>query len=630
LKNPGSFQADPECAKNVAMEKRYYPATLMTFALAAVITLSLYSLVPVPQKPPATDALRELSAARYLEQVKYLASDEMKGRGDGSPELDKAADYIASQFRLWGLRPMGDSNSYFQRFEITTGTLAGRKTELQVNRTSLKVNEDFVPIPFSNTAVFDGPLVFAGYGITAPELQYDDYQSIDATGAIVLVLRHQPQETQDRSPFNSSQHNTFINKAINAKQHGARGIIFITDLNHEDEEVGRATRGADTDDLGIPAVHAKRAPLLKLFVDAGKDLGMIQKKIDTNLQPQSFELPVRAHIATDIVRTRKTVKNVVAGITGSDPTLQNEWVIVGAHYDHLGLGDRNSLAPSQIGQIHHGADDNASGTAGVLELSRLAAMNKDEWKRSVLFITFAGEETGLLGSSYFANHPTIPLKNTMAMLNMDMIGRLNNDRLFIGGVGTSPGFRSWLEELNNSVHLHLDYSDSGYGASDHMSFNAKKLPVLFFFSGLHTDYHKPTDTSDKINASGAVRVLSLVYLTLDKVATNAGRLEYAEVQQPRPSAAGSGGGYGPYFGSVPDFRDDLKGVLFADVQNNSPAAKAGLKQGDLLVGFDGKPIENLYDFTYALRSKKPGDVVSVVVKRDSQNVKVDVTLEARR
>ena len=357
---------------------------------------------------------------------------------------------------------------------------------------------------------------------------------------------------------------------------------------------------------------------------------MIQKKIDTNLQPQSFELPVRAHIATDIVRTRKTVKNVVAGITGSDPALQNEWVIVGAHYDHLGLGDRNSLAPSQIGQIHHGADDNASGTAGVLELSRLAAMNKNEWKRSVLFITFAGEETGLLGSSYFANHPTIPLKNTMAMLNMDMIGRLNNDRLFIGGVGTSPSFRSWLEELNNSVHLHLDYSDSGYGASDHMSFNAKKLPVLFFFSGLHTDYHKPTDTSDKINAKGAVRVLSLVYLTLDKVVTNAGRLEYAEVQQPRPSAAGSGGGYGPYFGSVPDFRDDLKGVLFADVQNNSPAAKAGLKQGDLLVEFDGKPIENLYDFTYALRSKKPGDVVSIVVKRNSQSVKVDVTLEARR
>ena len=616
------------------MQRRHYPAALTATVLAAVLTLYLNSLVAVPKPRPAAEAVRDFSASRYLEHVKYLASDELKGRGDGSPELDKAADYIASQFRLWGLRPMGDNNTYFQNFDITTGAQVGPKTELQLNGTNLKIDEDFVPISFSNTGAFDGPVLFAGYGITAPELHYDDYQGIEATGKIVVVLRHQPQEMDDKSPFNggdSRQHATFINKAINAKQHGARGIIFITDLNHADEEVGGATRAAETDDLGIPSIHAKRDAVLKLFSDAGKDLATIQKKIDTDLRPQSFEFPgVRAHIATEIIRTRKTVKNVVAAITGSDSMLQNEWVVVGAHYDHLGLGDRNSLAPTQIGQIHHGADDNASGSAGVLELARLAARNKHEWKRSVLFITFAGEETGLLGSSYFVNHPTIPLKNAMAMLNMDMIGRLNNDRLFIGGVGTSSDFKPWLENLNKTVGLQLDYSDSGYGASDHMSFNAKKIPVLFFFSGLHTDYHKPSDTFDKINANGAVKVVSLVYLMLDRIATEVGRLEYVEVQQPRPSVAGSGGGYGPYFGSVPDFRDDLQGVLFADVQNNSPAAKAGLKQGDLLIAFDGKPIQNLYDFTYALRSKKPGDVVSVVIKRNGQDVKTDVTLEARR
>ena len=613
------------------MEKRHYPAALAATALAAILTLYLNSLVAVPKARPALEAVHDLSAPHYLENVSYLASDEMKGRGDGSPELDQAAEYIASQFRLWGLRPMGDGNGYFQKFEVTTGAQAGPRTELQLNGTSLRINEGFVPIPFSNTADFDGPLVFAGFGITAPELHYDDYQGIDAAGKIVIVLRHQPQESDDKSPFNSSAHATFINKAINAKQHGARGIIFITGLNHADEEVGRATRAVETDDLGIPSVHAKRDFVLKILSSAGKDLAALQKKIDTDLRPQSFELPgISGHIATEIIRTKKTVKNVVAALTGSDSTLQNEWVVVGAHYDHLGLGDRNSLAPSQIGQIHHGADDNASGTAGVLELARLAARNRSEWKRSVLFITFAGEEIGLLGSSYFANHPTIPLKNTMAMINMDMIGRLNNDRLFVGGVGTSPEFKHWLENLNESVGLQLDYSESGYGASDHMSFNAKKIPVLFFFSGLHTDYHKPSDTSEKINANGAIKVLSLVYLTLDRISTEVGRLEYTEVQQPRPSVAGSGGGYGPYFGSVPDFRDDLQGVLFADVQNNSPAAKAGLKQGDLLVEFDGKPIQNLYDFTYALRSKKPGDVVPVVVKRNGQNLKVDVTLEARR
>lgn len=614
------------------MQKRRYFSVMMATAFAAVITIYLHSLIAVPSAPSAAKAIADLSAPRYLEHVKYLASDELKGRGDGTPELDKAADYIASQYRLWGLRPMGDNNTYFQNFEITTGAQIGPKTAFQLNGDTLKINDDFIAIPFSNTADFEGTVVFAGYGITAPELHYDDYQNIDAKDKIVLVLRHQPQEMDSQSAFNSTPHASFVNKAINAKQHGARGIVFITGLNHSDEEVGRATKGIDTDDMGIPAIHAKREPILKLLKDAGKDLAAIQKKIDADLHPQSFDLPsAHAHIVTDVTRTRKTVKNVVAAVTGSDPALQNEWVVVGAHYDHLGLGDQHSLAPSQIGQIHHGADDNASGTAGVLELARLAEKNKHEWKRSVLFINFAGEELGLFGSAYFTAHPTIPLKDTLAMINMDMIGRLNNNRLFVGGVGTSKDFKPELEDLNKAVRLQLDYSESGYGASDHMSFNAKKIPVLFMFSGLHTDYHKPSDTSDKINADGAVRILSLVYLMLDRLTTQQDRLEYVEVQPPRQPGGGSAsGGYGPYFGSVPDFRDDLKGVLFADVQNNSPAAKAGLKQGDLLVQFDGKPIENLYDFTYALRSKKPGDVVQVVVKRNGQDVKVDVSLEARR
>jgi len=617
------------------MDKRHRSSIFVTALLIAISTLYLNSLVAVAPARTAATAVADLSSSRYFEHVKYLASDDMKGRGDGSPELDKAADYIASQFKNSGLRPMGDNNTYFQKFELTTGAQLGTHNELQVSTSPLKVTEDFVPIVFSNTATFDAPLVFVGYGITAPEFHYDDYAGIDAKGKIVVVLRHEPQETDPKSPFdgtNFTRHASFVNKAINAKQHGAQGIIFITDLSHTDEQVGPATRTEETDDLGIPGIHAKRDPLLNVFKAAGKDIAAIQKQIDADLKPESFELPnSRAHISTDIVRTRKTVRNVVAGIQGSDPTLREEWVVIGAHYDHLGLGDRSSLAPSQIGQIHHGADDNASGTSGVLELARLAARNKGEWKRSVLFMTFAGEELGLLGSSNFVNHPTIPLKNVVGMINMDMIGRINNDRLFVGGVGTSPSFKGWLEEFNKqSVHLQLDYSDSGYGSSDHTSFNAKKIPVLFFFSGLHTDYHKPSDTYDKINSNGAIKVLSLVYMMADKIANEPKRLEYAEVQQPQQAASGGGGGYGPYFGSVPDFRDDLKGVLFADVQNNSPAAKAGLKTGDLMVEFDGKPIENLYDFTYALRSKQPGDMVVVVVKRNGQTVKVDVKLEARR
>jgi len=618
------------------MKNKYYASG---FGLALLVSLSavlLNSVIAVQPVRSAESAVADLSAARYLERVTYLARDEMKGRGDGSPELDQAAGYIASQFRTFGLKAAGDDHTYFQNFELTTGANFGSKNQLQLSGENLRINEDFVPIAFSNTAEFEGPVVFAGYGITAAELHYDDYQGINANAKVVVILRHEPQELDPASPFNGTNftvHASFINKAINARQHGAKGIVFITDPNNhvsEADTVGEATRIEESTDFGISAVQARRGPVMKLFKDAGRDLAAVQKKIDANLEPQSFELPaVRIRIATEVNRTRKTVRNVVGMLPGSDPALQNEVVVAGAHYDHLGLGDRDSLAPSQIGQIHHGADDNASGTSGVLELARLAAKNKQAFKRSIVFMTFAGEELGLLGSSYFVNHPTIPLENITAMINMDMIGRLTNDRLFVGGVGTSPGFKSWVEDFNKSVGLKLDYSESGFGASDHTSFNAKKIPVLFIFSGLHADYHKPSDTYDKINAQGAVKVLSLVYPMLAKVANEPERLQYAQVQEPQPQGGGAGG-YGPYFGSIPDFRDDLKGVLFSDVRPDSPAAKAGLKAGDLMVQFDGKPIQNLYDFTYALRAKKPGDVVLVVVKRNDQEVKANVTLEARR
>jgi aminopeptidase YwaD len=575
-----------------------------------------------------------LSSARYMQDVTYLASDALKGRGDGSPELDQAADYIAAQFQKIGLMPAGNKGTYFQNFEITTGAQLGKNNTLQIAGANLKIDRDFIPILFSNTAQFEGPMVFAGYGITAPEYKYDDYGTIDAKNKIVVVFEHEPQEDDEKSVFlgkDFTAHASFTNKAINARLHGAKGIIFITEPSHQTDDLGPTERQVEESDMGIPAVHVKRDFVMKPFRAAGKDLAELQKDIDKDLQPQSFEPnSVHARIATEITRNRKSVRNVVAALPGSDPALKDQWIVIGAHYDHLGLGNRNSLAPSLIGQVHHGADDNASGSAGVIELARHAVAEKPQWKRSVLFMTFAGEEIGLLGSSYFVNHTDVPLTNIDAMINMDMIGRMINNRLFVGGVGTSPGFKPALEQLDKNVGIDLNFSESGYGSSDHTSFNAKKIPVLFFFSGLHTDYHKPSDTADKINSEGAMRVLSLVYGLTGRLASDAPKLAYTEVKEPIPAGRGGGRGYGPYFGSVPDFRDDIKGVLFSDVQNNSPAAKAGLKGGDLMVEFDGKVIQNLSDYAYALRSKKPGDQVAVVVKRGGQDIKVNVRLEARR
>jgi hypothetical protein len=284
-----------------------------------------------------------------------------------------------------------------------------------------------------------------------------------------------------------------------------------------------------------------------------------------------------------------------------------------------------------VGKIHHGADDNASGTSGVLEVARLVSSHRQDFKRSVLFITFAGEELGLFGSSHFVNAPSVPLGSITAMINMDMIGRLESRPLNVMGIGTAPELPAWVETANKEVGLTINPSNGGHDGSDHLSFDGKHIPTLFFFTGLHSDYHRPTDTADKIDAKGAIRILSLVANTAELIANAPNKLAYTPVKDDRPQSASSGASaYSTYFGSVPDFRDDLSGVLFADVRADSPAAKAGLKPGDLLVEFAGEPIKNLYDFTDALGSKKPGDVVAVVVKRNGQSIRVNVTLEARK
>jgi hypothetical protein len=601
--------------------------TLLNLAAGALIALAAAANAPVWAQEAA------LSTERYMKDVNFLASDEMQGRGSGSPELERAAEYIAAEFAAAGLTPAGENGTFFQSFEVTTGAVAGDNNQFGLGETAFRQGEDFVPILFSSTAEIEAPLVFAGYGISAPELDYDDYADIDATGKIAVVLRHEPQEDDTESKFqgaNFTRHASFVNKAINARLHGAVGVIFLTDPVHEDQEIGPATRQSEQGDMNIPALHARRETLEGLFEAMGQDLGAIQEAIDEDLTPRSFDFAhATATITTDIVRTRKTVRNVIGALEGSDPVLRDEWVVVGAHYDHLGLGDQSSLAPSQIGEIHNGADDNASGTAGVMELARLAANDNRDWARSAMFMAFTAEEIGLLGSAHFADNPSVPIENINAMINMDMIGRISNDKLYVGGVGTSPDYPEILEAANESG-LMLETSESGYGASDHTSFNIKRIPVLFFFSGLHTDYHKPSDDADKINAEDAVGALSIVYNVMDRLADEPLRLAYSEVERPEAPGRGGGGGYGPWFGSVPDFRDGAGGVPFADVVTDSPAAKAGLMGGDILTEFDGIPITNLNEYAYALRGKQPGDVVDVVVMRDGMEMRVSVTLEARR
>ena len=619
------------------MEKRHYPVAALMVAFLAISSFYLNGLIPTGSNAEAADvAAGALSADRYATHVDYLASDDMRGRGNGSPELEAAADYVAAQFRIRGLQPAGENGSYFQTLEVITDAEIGGGNELVLDADALRFDEDFRPMRFSTALEVTAPLVFVGYGITAPEMHWDDYRGVDVTDKIVVAFRHEPQEMDADSPFNGTEmtsHASFMNKTINAKQHGAKGIIFILDPNNhapDEEALQSTTARSEKDNSGIAAVYVRAEPVLSYFEQAGYDLRDIQREIDTELESRSFEPEGSdAHLVADVTRARRPIRNVIGAIPGSNPELKDEWIILGAHYDHLGLGGEYSMERSAAGQIHNGADDNASGTAGILELARVVSDNRASLDRSVMFMAFAGEELGLFGSNHFVNYPTIDLENAVAMLNFDMIGRLNDNRVFVGGVGTSPDFESLLDRFNEPIGLTLDYSESGSGSSDHTSFNIKKIPVLFFFSGLHSDYHRPSDTSEKINAEGARNVLMLAYNMIDHLAGEIERPPYTEVFEARPPSGG-GRGYGPYFGSIPDFRDDLDGVLFADIRAGSPAGKAGFVAGDLMVDFGGQTIQNLYDFTYALRAHKPGDVVVVVVERDGETISAEVLLEARQ
>ena len=591
----------------------------------------------------AFGATATIDPTLYLNDVKFLASPEMRGRATGSPELEKAAAFIAQKFKQFGLKPV-DGKSYYQAFEATTSSTLGKSNRFAFttngHSTTLRFPDDFTPFQFSPKARIAGTVVFAGYGITAPEYHYDDYANVDVKGKLILILRHEPQESDEHSVFagkSFAQHAQFVRKASNAKLHGAAGVILISDVaNHhgEPDDLEKFGTADGPSDAGIPFVQVKAARVESWFAGAGKNLETIEAGIDKDLQPESFAFPatLRVDAEVDVERLVKTVHNVAGYLPGES----DEYVVIGAHYDHLGLGGQFSLAPSMTGTVHPGADDNASGTAGVIELARWYSTQPKQ-KRGILFLAFAGEGLGLLGSAYYVGHPELPLEKDVAMINMDMIGRVKNGKVFIGGVASGSNLRPMIEKITPKYHLDVDYSDStGYGSSDHTSFTIGHVPVLFFFSGLHADYHKPSDTWDKIDAPAAANLLTLVAEVADNLRATAERPQFVRVAPPAhgeggagPISSSSGSGYGPWFGSIPDFGEGVKGVKFADVREGSPAAKAGFKAGDIMVEFDGKPIQNLYDFTYALQAKKPGDDVKVKVMREGKPVEAQVLLTKR-
>jgi len=606
--------------------RRSHPLRCLLLALLAV------SLAATSARSAATGTA---DPQRYLNDIKNLSAPAMEGRGAGTKGIVRAAHLIASRYKSLGLKPAG-TNSYFQPFTVITGARIKGNNHLIVEtgggKREFKINQDYVPFSFSASGSVSGPVVFAGYGASADEFKYDDYGDLDVKDKIAVILRYEPEGFSAKSGHAGlTQHSQLVTKAINARNHGAKAVVVLNGKLADGEEDLLTQFGSVSgpEDVGIVFIQVRNTVAEAWFQAAGKSLSDVQKQINTTARPDSFAFPANLRISVNvgIESTRATVNNVLAYLPGKT----DEYVIIGAHYDHLGRGNIDSLAPSQIGQIHPGADDNASGTAGVLELARFFAPMQGQLQRGILFASFAGEELGLLGSAHWVKEPTLPLDKCVAMVNMDMIGRIKDKKVFIGGVGTGSTFKPLLEQASSKSDLKLEYSASGFAASDHTSFVSQKIPVLFFFSGLHSDYHKPSDTWDKINPNDAVALLDLVSSVATQLADAAERPTFITVVEDRPGpASGGGAGYGPYFGSIPDFGQVENGVRFSDVRPGSPAAKAGFRGGDVLIQFGDKPIKNLYDFTDALRRSKVGDEVEVKVLRDGQPITAKVKLEQRK
>lgn len=572
----------------------------------------------------------EITSEDILQHISYLASDDLEGRFTGTEACSTAAVYLKEHFESYGIKPLFNG-SYFQEFPFISGIAAGEMNSLvfitNENENNLDLDENFISAHFSGIVNGQSELVFAGYGISAPKLNYDDYDGLDIKGKVVLVLRYSPEYDNPHSEFD--EYSSFRFKATLARDKGAIGIIFVNGHFPKDDDDKlmemRYDGGSGIKDIG--AMQIKRFVADELFKSEGFDLSEIQKNISESKSPSSFQFKnTIVKFSTDVHEVIKNSYNVAGYIEGNDPLLKDQFIVIGAHYDHLGFGENGSLYRGADRQVHNGADDNASGTSGVLELAEKISSVKNTLKHSIIFIAFSGEELGLLGSSYFVNNTPILTEKMAAMVNMDMIGRLNEEnQLIVYGTGTSTSWESILNN-RNSQDFSLTFNDEGYGPSDHSSFYGKNIPVLFFFTGTHTDYHRPGDDTEKINVTGEQKVISYVYDVVSGIDEMTTKPDYLVVESKEKKNMG---GWKVYVGTIPDYASTADGFKLSGVSEGGPAQKAGLLGGDIIISFGSKKITNIYDYVYALQEFVPGDVVEVVVLRDGQQMKFQVELGAK-
>jgi hypothetical protein len=565
----------------------------------------------------------------------------LEGRLPGTAGNQQAANYIAEQFRAAGLEPLGDN--YRQPFsiaaqiqlvgtnQVSVRTLLERpgipREALKPVSVSWKPLQDYVPLGISDTGSVTAEVVFCGFGRQQSNGP-NDFAGVDLSGKIALILTGDPDHYNPHEPFRVN-YGELRRKAMRARRAGARAVVFVHPQGDSSEVLMPLRYDGRAPISGILAIGVKRSIAARIF-PRQQSLFTREQEIVKTKAPQSFQLPdvtmtIEVHHRIDSI----TIDNVVGVVRGTDPVLREQYIVVGAHFDHLGWGDDNSLYTGAERKIHPGADDNASGTAGLIELARMVAAAP--LPRSVVFCAFNAEEQGLLGSAAYVRSPLVALERTVAMINLDMIGRLQGKRLTVQGIGSSPLWKPLVDSLATAAGLEPAYTEDGIGPSDHTSFYLRGIPVLFFFTGLHSDYHRPSDTWDKLNYSGHALVVELVKTVLARIAALPEPPAFTKVATTaRQSTMGSAK---VRFGVMPDYADHPKGLRISGVIDDSPAQRAGLRDGDIIVQIGSTPIRSIYDLMDVLSRAEPGEETEVVVlrgPREDERITLHVTFEARR
>lgn len=634
------------------MKKQFFSFLLLLVFLSGVAAQK-------PYKP--TDA-----EANLRKHVVYLASDTLEGRRTGEQGATVAAGYVANMFAQYKLKPgIAQTNakgkttgSFLQPFPYISGVSpaeSGNTFTLDVakndgQRMTFNGERGFAPVGFSpNGEIANSEVVFAGYGVVSAEAKYDDYRNLDVRGKVVIVYDGAPDSGSPRSPF--ARFNTHA-KAKIAKDKGAVGLLVIARAGSLESDALAAMRYDQTvGEAALPTLVVSRKTAADIFGISEAKVGEIEKMLAANNDSAVriiVEINTKAIVGfrVNLVKKQTEAYNVIGILEGSDPVLKNEAIVIGAHYDHLGKGGQGSLAVNST-DIHHGADDNASGTGAMIELARQFAKEKKN-KRTLIFIGFGGEEEGLLGSKFYVNNPVFPLDKTVAMINMDMIGRLKDEKLTVGGIGTASEWKALIEGKNKfdnsspqitNVALNspqtgkpeieraypnfaLQLSEDGFGPSDHASFYGKQIPVLFFFTGTHEDYHKPSDTSEKINFAGLIKITNFVAEIVKAVDANPTRPTYKVAQ-----SSGMGDGrrsFNVSLGTVPGYGDSNDGMPVDGVRENSPAAKAGIKAGDKIVRLAGRDVRNVQDYTFVLGELKAGEEYEIIIMRGAEKLTLKI------